>query len=233
MNNKSGVIFTFDDKNINNWYLYRQFFLDNNVKCTFYIVRYHTLIKDQISKLKNLQLDGHEIGFHGTHHFDAVKYLRDHNIQDYINNEILPDLTLMKKEFKTINTFSYPRGSRNKILDEYLFKYFKIIRGTTYSKKKRFFFKKTIKKIDKIFISFNTYDKLVYGVGIDSIYNNSIKEIKEGINKAKKNNKIIIFYAHSISSDKKRQIHFDTFKILVNYIKKINMKTLTISDIIN
>ena len=53
MNNKSGVIFTFDDKNINNWYSYRQFFLDNNVKCTFYIVRYHTLTKDQILKLKN------------------------------------------------------------------------------------------------------------------------------------------------------------------------------------
>ena len=79
----------------------------------------------------------------------------------------------------------------------------------------------------------NKINKLVYGVGIDDIYNNSIEEIKEGIYKAKKNKKMIIFYAHSISSNKKYQMDFNTFKIINNYIKKLEIKTLTISEIID
>tara|TARA_Y100001960_G_scaffold330631_1_gene425193 strand:+ start:292 stop:993 length:702 start_codon:yes stop_codon:yes gene_type:complete len=233
MNNKTGVIFTFDDKNIDNWYSYKQFFLKNNIKCTFYITRYHTLSVDEILKLKSLQSDGHEIGFHGTNHLDTIQYLKKHSLEDYLKNEIYPDLSLMNKEFGVIKSFSYPFGSRNEIIDRYLFDHFKIIRGTVYSRNKRLFFKKTIKMLDKIFISSDKDNKVVYGVGIDTIYNNSIEEIKEGIYKAKINKKIIIFYAHSISSDKKYQIDFNTFKIINNYIKKLEIKTLTISEIID
>ncbi len=186
MNNKTGVIFTFDDENIDNWYSYRQFFLNNNIKATFYISRYHTLSANEILKLKSLQSDGHEIGFHGTNHLDAIQYLKKNSLDDYFKNEIYPDLKLMNKEFGVINSFAYPFGSRKKVLDSYLSNHFKIIRGSTYSRNKRLFLKKTIIMLKKIFISSNKINKIVYGVGIEGIY------------KAKKNKKMIIFYAHSI-----------------------------------
>ena len=93
--------------------------------------------------------------------------LKKHSLEDYLKNEIYPDLSLMNKEFGVIKSFSYPFGSRNEIIDRYLFDQFKIIRGTVYSRNKRLFFKKTIKMLDKIFISSDKEMLAIFSKSLD------------------------------------------------------------------
>ena len=87
-----GICLSFDDRSINEWFELRDIFLENDVRATFFITQLDSISKSEIAKLKVLEAEGHEIGFHGVHHVLSEHYIKENSYADYLNYEMNPGL---------------------------------------------------------------------------------------------------------------------------------------------
>ncbi|KAF2336953.1 polysaccharide deacetylase family protein [Flavobacterium daemonense] len=218
-----GVLFTFDDDYIDDWYEADQLLHPYNWKGTFFVCWYASLDKEKKSKLHYLQDRGHEIAGHGYNHLNALKYSKEFGIEKYINDDILPLKAAMKKDGFDIHTFAYPDGARDAALDTELLKHFDIIRGTTYEE---------IRPESQ----FCYYDdsRVVYGLGIDDDYKQfNIPYYKSLMDYAKAHNKIVIFYGHKTVSnaDEKLETPLSALEDLCKYAKNKGLKFYTMDEL--
>ena len=133
-------------------------------------------------------------------------------------------IEIMQNESLIVNSFAYPYGSRNSEIDDALFDYFQILRGTTYDN--------ILPLNHNCFFNNST---LVYGIGIDSSYEHiSENYILKLMDYAKTKNKILILYAHEpvdiITSNS--QTKFSTLELICDNIRENNMNFYTLSDLI-
>ncbi len=185
-NSKAGVVITFDDYFVNEWKEADVQLAKYNWKATFCVSNFEKLSVSDISNLKELQNKGHEIAGHGFRHINAKEFAKKNNKQKYLSVEIFPLIEAFKKEGIEIKSFAYPFGAKTQTLDYELQKHIEIIRGTAKGGK-------------NVADNSNFYNRtrLVKGIGIDSNYEHfNLNYIKKVIKYAKKNNKIVIFYAH-------------------------------------
>ncbi len=174
--------------------------------------------------IRHFQIDGHEIGFHGTHHINAVKYLENHSIEDYLNYEIRPALAAMEKDGLHITDFSYPYGAHTSELDSVLLsKYFYFIKlGST----KHYYYDRYLDK------------QIIHPFPLDRRYwvkyHLSIHDAITLIDSAYKYNKIIMFYGHGLSDKivlKKDKIWFRDFTTIFNYAKSKGFSFYRLEDL--
>jgi len=128
------IFLSFDDHHIDNWHRNLEFFEKNNMKVTFYICYPHKMKDEAWDKIKEIQLQGHTIGFHGLNHQWAVRALAKYGCQQYLDHEIDKGLNFFKDQDIKINHFSYPFGNRTTETDNCLFKRFSILRSTVFGK---------------------------------------------------------------------------------------------------
>lgn len=158
-------------------------------KVTFFVSHFDLLTADAIEKLQILRDDGHEIGFHGLRHLNAIEFVGNHSIDDYLSSEILPGIDVMSSHgFSPLN-FSYPYGAHTSHIDAALLKQFKHVRGTSFTNRIR-----RMPSLSRIYYKYN--DGVIYGAGIDNVYKNSIEEIQKGLRRAMKKKATLILYAH-------------------------------------
>jgi peptidoglycan-N-acetylglucosamine deacetylase len=226
INQNGGVIFTFDDANISNWWSHIDYFKMNNIKCTYFLTMIHKYTTEEIIKLKELKNEGHELGYHGTHHINANEYLQNHSLREYYEYEILPDLSIMGSLLTHPISFAYPYGAKNDSLDKYLSNYF-LIKRASISISNDY----NIEDLDLIYVNPNENNRLVYGLSIESIHNITLSNIKKGLDKANINKEIIVFYMHNLGGDHIYNINFETFDKIINYIDKLGMSILTMSEL--
>ena len=132
-----------------------------------------------------MQAEGNEIAFHGYNHEDQVKYLKTHTLKDYMNNEIIRGINLMKNAGFNPVDFSYPYGSDDPSATAALKGYFLHMRDTNYAWD------------NTIYYEYGSHTAIISGIGIDdTTYGNTMTHIYNGISKAKKDNRILIFYCH-------------------------------------
>ena len=183
---KAGVILSFDDAYINEWHATNQKLKKYFWKGTFFVCRINTLDQSEIEKLLQMQKEGHEIAGHTYTHINAVPFLTNHSIDEYLNQEIDPMLDLMGFYGLNVSTFAYPYGGRSKELDAALLKKFKIIRG-------RAFCEEVANKQGCYYNNSN----LVFSFSIDDTHNHfNIPHLLQLLEYAKKNNKILILNSH-------------------------------------
>ncbi len=220
---KSGVAISFDDNYIEEWSKADSLLKKYQWKATFFVTKFNKLSKKEIEELKLLQRSGHEIGGHGLIHTRAKTFIAENGIFAYTNQEINPMFSLMNSKGFSITSFSYPYGSRNTTSDELLFPKFDIIRGTTYG------------KIDPSEQNcFYNQCKLVYGLGIDNNYPHfSVPYFISLLEYAKKNNKIVLFYAHKPvpKAHNKFESDYQTLIDICEYIHKNNMTFYKMTDL--
>ena len=94
-NKPGGIAVTFDDAFVDEWHALREMLNRYNAKVTFFVSHFNRLGQYSIDKLKALRDDGHEIGFHGLKHLNAVKFMESRPIEQYMNEEILPGIEMM------------------------------------------------------------------------------------------------------------------------------------------
>jgi hypothetical protein len=126
-----GVLLTFDDEYIDEWYSISDTLKDNDAKATFYVSYWNDVDTKPtfISKLKTLQDNGNEIGLHGQNHASVTTYLLTHTIDEYYTNEIQPEKTSAISEgFNYPLSFSYPFGAHTSYTDTYLLGKFSTLR---------------------------------------------------------------------------------------------------------
>jgi peptidoglycan/xylan/chitin deacetylase (PgdA/CDA1 family) len=224
-NLQSGVVISFDDDYVDEWFEVNTILQSYDWKATFFVTNLNHLSMSKIQKLKDLQSDGHEIGAHGLNHINAPTFISAHGTSEYLNQEIAPLLNLLNSNGLSVTSFAYPYGSRNPTTDNLLLNEFQIIRGTTYG------------NLDPA--SQNCYynnSRLVYGLGIDNNYPHfSISYFLSLLEYAKNNNKIVIFYSHkpvlNIKND--YETEYRTLIEICNYVKTNNMKFYKMSELYN
>lgn len=218
-----GVILSFDDAYVNEWYATNQELKKYAWKGTFFVSKINTLKHYQIQKLLELQKEGHEIAGHGLNHLNAADYTRVHTITEYMKDEINPMLHLMNFYGLKVSSFAYPYGGRTKKLDAALLKKFQIIRGRAFCEEVAF----------KQGCYFN-HSKLVFSFSIDDTHNHfNVPHLLKLLDYAKKNNKILILNSHktlkNVTGD--YQTKNETLELICKYIKRHNMKFYTLSDL--
>jgi peptidoglycan/xylan/chitin deacetylase (PgdA/CDA1 family) len=224
-NLKAGVVISFDDDYVDEWLEVDNILQKYDWKATFFVTRFNQLSRTKIQKLKDLKSSGHEIGGHGLNHVNSPTFISANSTNEYLNQEISPMLDLMNNNDLSPTSFAYPYGSRNSTTDNLLLNQFQILRGTTYGNSNP--------------ASQNCYynnNRLVFGLGLDKNYPHfSIPYFLSLLEYAKKNHKIVIFYAHKPvqSYQNNYETEYQTLIEICNYVKKNNMKFYKMSELYN
>lgn len=221
----AGVVLSFDDAYVNEWFKTDQELKQYSWKGTFCVSKINTLDHSEIKKLLELQKEGHEIAGHGFHHYHAEKFFKKYGINEYFKQEINPMLRLMNFYGLKVTSFVYPYGGRNKILDATLLNKFKIVRG-------RAFCEESPSKQGSYF----NKSRLVFSFSIDDTHNHfNIPHLLKLLDYAKKNNKILILNSHKtvkkVNGD--YQTKEATLELICQYVKRNNMQFYTLSDLDN
>jgi peptidoglycan/xylan/chitin deacetylase (PgdA/CDA1 family) len=224
-NSQSGVVISFDDDYVDEWYDVNNVLQSYDWKATFFVTNVNHLSMSKIQKLKDLKNNGHEIGCHGLNHLNAPAFILANGTSEYLNQEITPLLNLMNGNGLSVTSFAYPYGSRNPITDNLLLNEFQIIRGTTYG------------SLDPASQTcYYNNSRIVYGLGIDNNYPHfSITYFLSLLEYAKNNNRIVIFYSHKPVQNFKKdyETEYSTLIQICNYVKSNNMKFYKISELYN
>ncbi len=221
-----GIVFMIDDAYVEDFYQqnHYDYIQHNHIKMTYFICKYPQLSHHKKAIIKIFQNDGHEIAFHGTHHINAVNYLQNHSIDQYINYEILPGLSAMQNHGLDVVDFSYPYGAHTPELDSVLFhRYFYFIKlGSTHY----FFYNRYLDK------------QIVHPFPLDRRYwvryHLNLNQVLNFIDSADKKNKIIMLYGHGLSDTidtVHNKIWFQDFTAIFNYAKSKGFKFYTLRDL--
>jgi len=220
---KAGVILSFDDAYVDEWFEADQALKKYGWKATFNVCKIDSLGEPQIKKLLQMQKEGHEIAGHGYHHYNAVKFVKKNGLDAYMNQEIYPMITSMKNKGFNVTSFAYPYGMRSDALDHALSSKFKIIRG-------RAFGGEIPEKQDSYFNN----SKIVFAFDIDNSHIHfSIPYVLELLDYAKKHNKILLLCGHRPVKNvsKNYEVKIETLKFVCKYMKLNDLKFYTLNDL--
>jgi peptidoglycan/xylan/chitin deacetylase (PgdA/CDA1 family) len=129
-NLQPGIALTFDDSYYDEWIEMLPILNKYNAKVTFLISPNYP-VNDKNSKEKILKLynAGNEIGLHTMNHPHLSTYLKNHSINAYYKNEILPGIRFLNSIGIKPGSFSYPYGQFSDKSNKLLSEYFNKIRG--------------------------------------------------------------------------------------------------------
>ncbi|MFY8096817.1 MAG: polysaccharide deacetylase family protein [Flavobacterium sp.] len=221
---KPGVVISFDDDYVQEWHDLDVAMQKYNWKATFCVCYIDSLNPKQIGQLKKLQSKGNEIAGHGYKHKNARNYVSKKGLASYLKNEIIPMEMSFKKNGLILNSFAYPFGANTPGIDKALYKHFKMLRRT-HSASKRL-------KENSCFFVENS--KTVTGLGIDNSYQHyDLDYFLRVLNFAKKNNRIVVLYAHKPVQKVTGtyQVDYKTVETICKYVKENNMQFYTLSEL--
>ncbi|PZX92599.1 polysaccharide deacetylase [Flavobacterium aquariorum] len=222
---QAGVVISFDDAYVDEWFYADKVLKKYNWKATFCVCRIDSIGAPQIKKLLELQKEGHEIAGHGYHHYNAVKFVAAHGINEYVKQEIDPMMASMKRFSFNVTSFAYPYGERSDAIDKALTPKYKVIRGRAFCQdvpeKEGCYFRNS---------------KFLYAFDIDDSHIHfSIPYLLELLDDAKKKNKILILCSHKPVKKLtgNYQTRIETLEFLCKYMKLNNLKFYRLSDLDN
>ncbi|MFB9864855.1 polysaccharide deacetylase family protein [Rufibacter immobilis] len=223
-----GLSLSFDDRAIDKWFDMRDIFKQYNARVTFFITQPDSLSQSEVEKLRILKQDGHEIGFHGTHHVVSEFYIRNKSYSEYFSYEITPGLKLMDSLGFKCTSFAYPYGSRYWFTDFLLLRKFKVLRGVSSVNKE-----KTLTKIDDIFFSLDKNRKLS-AVGIDVNSGVDEKMLENAINRAITRKEVLLLYGHIPTNNREAKGYIfkvSFLKFILEKAKSNGLKFYTMSEL--
>lgn len=137
------IFLSFDDWWEGEWVKYLPILAENNAKATFYpcirknlgmpILDSEEKIRNAIrpafwQSLKEIQGQGHTVGFHSVNHFKLSYLRRDIGLQRLMETEIHIGLKIFAENGFKPKHFAYPFGNHDMMTDEVLLNYFVTIR---------------------------------------------------------------------------------------------------------
>lgn len=195
---RGGVAISFDDRFIEDWYRLRPVFNEFGAKVTFYI-NGDTLTLDEAEMLRQLERDGHEIGFHGTIHGDAKQLLELYGVEGYWSMEIEPGLSYFRRLGFNPTSYAHPGGTSAGRTDSALLANgFVTLRDV--SKAERYFrgvrlYHLPPSWMPHIYYGFDNR-KSLFALEIDRGTVLSVAEMRKALEKAKKEGKVLMLFGH-------------------------------------
>jgi len=137
------IFLSFDDRHIKEWFNALSLFEKYEAKITFYLTHIQLITEEEWEMVGDFKKAGHTIGFHGTNHLDARKFITTMGCQRFISNEILPGIEILRRKgFDDIKNYAYPYGRKDLETKKCLSKHFNTLRTIGF----RFYSKDEIKK---------------------------------------------------------------------------------------
>jgi len=230
---KPGVILTLDvslgnSETIGSWFDRRQYFIDEGIKCVFFVGGWARLSDNSKDRLRALVRDGHEIGLHTETHTSATQAS---NLDKYISSEITaPEAGMLRDGFKQPVSFAYANCQTNGAINDH--------------------FNKSI-ALDKIkFVRACTGDNAhidpdkltnnkVYGsVWLDNLSQNGNRPyINYTLSRAVQTGTVLVLAGHGIfvgdmTNTPIWNVNFDDLKVVVKEIKSKLLAFYTYSDML-
>ncbi len=195
---EGGVAISFDDRFIADWHRLRPLFNAYGARITFYI-NGDTLSREEIEMLRDLEQDGHEIGFHGTIHGDAAQLLAHHGIDGYLSMEIWPGLGYFRRQGFNPTSYAHPGGTSTPRTDSALLANgFLTLREV--SKAERYFKRVRLyhlspSRMPRIFYDFDNR-KSFFALQIDRETKLSAAEMRKALEKARAEGTVLMLFGH-------------------------------------
>ena len=228
---RGGFVLTFDDTFVHEWYSIHDVLEAYHAKSTFFITRFYNLTGEEINLLHDLEKRGNEVGSHSYSHINALEYIKNHSVKEYIESEIIPSLRELRDHGFNVTSFAYPFGENNEELNTEVLKYISIIRDVTEIQRT----KRTIpvKDIEEIFYN-GDGARVLYGLDIDNNFDIPLNEIDESFKRARDNSEIIIFYAHKPveKAENSYEIEISYLDSLLQKAQSYGLKSYTISELL-
>lgn len=219
--NEPGIVLTFDDDRVDNWYEYLPLFDSANIKATFYVCKYNRMTAAQKDKLRIIRAHGHEIAFHTTNHYNMLDYVyRFHHTQEELMQcEIEAGLKMMNRDGFFPETFAYPYGAHNALFDKQLMRYFKSVRALNGTQD----FSKSIVSTQK--------NDVLYGLGIDKSSKRSDADILSVLGSARSNNACAVLVAHDINTASRLSVTLERLRMILDFAHRQGMRFYTAREI--
>lgn len=218
-----GIVLTFDDNMVDNWYRYLPFLDSAGMKATFYICKYNRFTPEQKEKLREIQRHGHEIGYHTTNHYNMVDYVYKfkHPVEEMLKYEIEDGLKMMNKDGFYPATFAFPYGAHNGVIDKLLKRYFHSLRALNGTSD----FTKSLAATE--------HNDLLYGLGIDKSSNRRDADILQMLKSARDNNNCAVLVGHYINMNGSLSVPLWRLRKIADYARELGLKYYTVSEISN
>jgi len=118
----AGLALAFDDNGIDAWFSVRDQLAAHGAHVTFFVTRWYSRSDAERAELWTLFGDGHDVEPHTVNHLHAPQYVRDHGLDAYIADEVIPSIDgLIQAGYPPANTFAYPFGEHTEELDLAIF----------------------------------------------------------------------------------------------------------------
>lgn len=195
---EAGIALSFDDRFIAEWYTLRPLFLEYDARVTFYI-NGDTLGAEELTMLKQLRDDGHEIGFHGTIHGNAALLIENHGAEGYWNTEIRPGLEFFRRNGFHPTSYAFPGGRSTATADSVL-RANGFITLRDVAKAERYFKGIRLYHIPPSWMPHIYWDfrprTTFHALQIDRETELSVSELQKALRKAKDKGKVLLLFGH-------------------------------------
>lgn len=234
---RSGIAISFDDHFIKEWYQLRPLFQKYHAKVTFFITCPDSLNVEEVGMLRQLEKDGHEIGYHGTIHGKSTELIAAMGPAGYARAELEPGLKHLAAAGFTPTSYAHPGGNHNDQVDSVLLaKGFKILRDVAVARRKisgHQLYAWPPRWMNSIFYDFEgekQVDALI--IDIDEVTD---EEMIDAIAKARETNKALVVFGHEplYGAPKNGEYGFNV-SFLANVLKEAHrqhLKFYTMSEL--
>lgn len=196
---RAGIALSFDDHFLREWVELIPLFRQYNAKVTFFINCPDSLSAEDRTFLKQLQNEGHEIGYHGTIHGVSTQMIQDLGVAGYLNTEIRPGLSYLNKAGFYPTSYAHPGGNHNARVDSVLLASgFQILRDVALAERSYKGFRLyhlPPKYLPQIYYDFDR-ERVVDALLIDYSANLSSREMKDVLVKAKEKGTAVMLFGH-------------------------------------
>ncbi|WP_182866589.1 polysaccharide deacetylase family protein [Rhodopirellula sp. JC639] len=223
---EGGVVFTFDDRNFDDWVRAIPLFDEFSVKATFFISG--PIDAPALAAINQLKKHGHAIGSHSVHHLKAVEYFRQNSSEQFLRQEIDPQLDQLAEADVKVTSFAYPMSRNNAATDSALLGVFRHVRtGRQTQPLER------LSEVDDLFIPAKDIARrgCLHAKGIDYAPDRpdrTFEQLDAALARAAHNDEIIVFYAHRISESGPG--HFvtpDALRRIFTTVRQLGLATYT------
>lgn len=228
----SGLILTFDDRNMPNWEKQIPLFASYNAHVTFFIDHFDALTPDQITALHKLKDAGHAIGCHSLNHLRAVDFCEKNSVDKYLSDEIIPAIKMMQEKGFHPISFAYPNSNSNEETDKALLKYFRHLRSGCPVDGK-------IENTDRAFVRIEDIKEKgrLDGVGFHPKLKTDdlVDQAKKAIDRIQKNGEILVLYSHDIRNEgedgPKNFVTAEALEEILSYAEKKHVKLYSFDEL--
>jgi hypothetical protein len=115
---RAGLALGFDDNAIDRWFGIRELLDARHARVTFFVSRWDSRTATERQELATLAQDGHDVEPHSVGHLHVSEYVRDHGVDGYVAEEMLPSMdALVGAGYDVPTIYAYPFGERPDTLD--------------------------------------------------------------------------------------------------------------------